>query len=297
MPMIRIGEISYLNVYPIYYFLKKYIESAPELNFLDIVHGTPAFLNGELKSGRVDISPSSSFYYIANYENSLIYPDLSISSREKVNSIYLFSDKPIEQFSRGETIYYTPETLTSINMLKVMLAEFYGLDLHPANFVPLEANDRLELSSQFSGSVPAGKNVLYIGNAALKLIKVIPAATHVYDLADLWYKFTGYPFVFALFIIRKEAFNSNPFEFKLLYKYLSAAKIDAVSGFGEAADSVKKKAGYEFITYDELIEYWTECLSFDFGENERKGFETYCELLYKYGIIPSVPSLNFPQGL
>jgi chorismate dehydratase len=293
--MIQIGEINYLNVYPIYYYLKKELENDKEINFMNFISGTPAFLNKELKSGNVDISPSSSFYYILNYKSSYIYPGLSISSKKKVKSIYLFSPKPIEEFREGETVFVTPETFTSVNLLKVLLAEKYKIDINKIKFTGLTSNEKLELEiAQVLNENSIKDGIfLHIGNNALKLIKHIPEGYFAYDLADLWHQYTGYPFVFALFIINKEAYDKNKSEFAVLYEYLMKSKKIAVSGFKEAALSILKSDGYEFISYEELIEYWTECLSFDLGAGELKGFGLYSELLYKNKLIPHVPELNF----
>ena len=290
--MIRIGEINYLNVYPIYYYLKKALKND---NFMNFVPGNPAFLNRELGTGNIDISPSSSFYYILNYKYSYIFPNLSISSKKKVKSIYLFSPKQVEDFNENETIYVTPETLTSINLLKVLLAEMYKMDLNKIKFTTLKSNDALELEL---GAVSGGQAIkdgifLHIGNNALKLIKHIPEDCFAYDLADLWYKYTGYPFVFALFIINKKAYDKNKNEFDILYEFLIESKKTAVLGFREAALSILELDEYKFISYEELIDYWTECLSFDFGKNEIRGFNLYSELLYKNKLISSIPELNF----
>ncbi|MCL4428440.1 MAG: menaquinone biosynthesis protein [Deltaproteobacteria bacterium] len=293
--MIRIGEINYLNVYPIYYYLKKALKKNNKINFMNFVSGSPAFLNRELETGNIDISPSSSFYYILNYKYSYIFPDLSISSKKKVKSIYLFSPKQVEDFYENETIYVTPETLTSINLLKVLLAEIYKMDLNKIKFTVLKPNDKLELKlDSFEDGAAIKEGIfLHIGNNALKLIKHIPKGYFAYDLADLWHRYTGYPFVFALFIINKDAYDKNKDEFDILYKFLVESKRTAVSGFREAALSISELDEYKFISYEELIDYWTECLSFDFGKNEIKGFNLYSELLYKNKLISSVPELNF----
>jgi len=293
--MIRIGEINYLNVYPIYYYLKKALRNDNKINFMNFVPGSPAFLNRELRTGNIDISPSSSFYYILNYKHSYIFPNLSISSKKRVKSIYLFSSKPIEDFNEDEIIYVTPETLTSINLLKVLLAEIYKMDLNKIRFTALKPNDKLELElgRVLDGGAIKDGIFLHIGNNALKLIKHVPEGCFAYDLADLWYKYTGYPFVFALFIINKEAYDNNKNEFDILYEFLIESKKTAVAGFREAALSILESDEYKFISYEELIEYWTECLSFDFGKNDIGGFNLYSELLYKNNLISSVPELNF----
>ncbi len=293
--MIRVGEINYLNVYPIYYYLKKRLKNGNKINFIDFVSGTPAFLNRKLQSGNIDISPSSSFYYILNYSSSYIFPNLSISSKKKVKSIYLFSYKAIENFSENETIYITPETLTSVNLLKVLLAEFYKMNLSRINFIGLKQNDNfeLELDSDYGKKITNGNNFLHIGNNALKLAKNIPGCYHAYDLADLWYKYTGYPFVFALFIIRKESYDNNKNEFAVLYDNLIESKKMAVSGFKEPAEILLRSDEYKFISFEELMDYWTDCLSFNLDANEIGGFNIYSELLYKYKLISKVPNLNF----
>jgi chorismate dehydratase len=293
--MIRIGEINYLNVYPIYYYLKKALRNDNKINFMNFVPGSPAFLNRELRTGNIDISPSSSFYYILNYKHSYIFPNLSISSKKRVKSIYLFSSKPIEDFNEDEIIYVTPETLTSINLLKVLLAEIYKMDLNKIRFTALKPNDKLELElgRVLDGGAIKDGIFLHIGNNALKLIKHVPEGCFAYDLADLWYKYTGYPFVFALFIINKEAYDNNKNEFDILYEFLIESKKTAVAGFREAALSILESDEYKFISYEELIEYWTECLSFDFGKNDIGGFNLYSELLYKNNLISAVPELNF----
>ncbi len=291
--MIKIGEINYLNVYPIYYFLKKErLRNKNGFCFLEFILGTPVFLNQALQNGYIDISPSSSFYYALNYDNSVLFKNISISSKKKVRSILLFSPKSIDEFSGNETIYITPETMTSINLLKVLLTEKYKFDIKNINFIimPSDADFRLKAGT----GLGSGKISLHIGDNALKFENDnIHAGYFSYDLADLWYEFTGFPFVFALFIIRKDSYEKNKDEFKILYEYLIKAKDKAVLNFKEVLKPVMADNFYNFITGEELLDYWTSCLSFDLGENEINGYKLYCEFLYKNKIIPVVPSFNF----
>lgn len=297
--MINIGEIDYLNVYPIYYFLKKEIKINPELNFLNIVYGTPAYLNGKLEKGEIDVSPSSSFYYIKNYSDLYLFPGLSISSKENVKSIYLFSPVKPGDFIEGETIYVTPETLSSINLLKILLAEKYKKNPNKINFTTMPANDKLELERNIGQkddnfTIPAnGKIFLHIGDNALRLRKYMPSNYYAFDLAGEWFEFTGFPFIFAFFMVRKDAYNKNKKEFSLLYDYLIKSKNNSVSGFNEAAISISGEKRYGFMSREEIMDYWSNCLSFDLGEQGLNGFKLYCELLVKNGFIEKVPELNF----
>ncbi|MCL5674049.1 MAG: menaquinone biosynthesis protein [Deltaproteobacteria bacterium] len=292
--MIRIGEINYLNVYPIFYFLKKEAEEKEsELNFLSFKSGTPAFLNNSLKNGFIDLSPSSSFYYIENYSNSLLFKNISISSKKKVNSIFLFSPKKIEDFSDTETIYITPETLTSVNLLKILLSEFYAFDINKMNFVIMSSNENIELTKN-AGLLDGCKIYLHIGDKAIEYKKNYKNVfKYSFDLAAIWYSFTRLPFVFALFIIRKDSYENNKNEFNMLYKYLIKSKDKAVANLDEIAQEILKNPYYKFITYNELINYWTDCLSFDLSKKEIEGFTLYSDLLYKHKIIKDIPKLNF----
>jgi chorismate dehydratase len=291
--MIKIGEINYLNVYPIFYFLRKEAaKKGTKLNFLMFKQGTPAFLNESLKNGAIDLSPSSSFYYIEHYNNSILCKDVSISSKKKVNSIFLFSPKKIEDFSDAETIYITPETLTSVNLLKVLLAEFYRLDINKINFLIMPSNENIELMEDVR--LDERKIYLQIGDKAIKYKKTYENVfRYSYDLATIWYSFTSLPFIFALFIIRKDSYENNKNEFNIFYEYLIKAKEKAVTHLDEIAQGLLKNNSFKFITYDELIDYWTNCLNFDLGEKELEGFKLYCYLLYKHKIIKNIPTFNF----
>lgn len=290
--MIKIGEINYLNVYPIYYFLKKEIKyNSSKLNFIEFVSGTPVFLNLALENASVDLSPSSSFYYALNYKSLLLFKNLSISSKNKIKSIFLFSPKSINEFSDDATIYITPETMTSVNLLKVLLAEKYKLNTRKINFITLPSNNGHELKRGFS--IKKGGIYLHIGDNAIRFEKNLPEGYFSYDLAALWFDLTGLPFVFALFIIRKDAYENNKDEFLILYDYLIKSKEKAVDNFQEALDSIINNGFYNFISRAELLDYWTNCLNFDLGEKELLGFKLYCEFLYKNNIIEVIPEINF----
>jgi len=87
--MLRIGEIQYANVYPIFYYLKK----VPSQDF-KFVRGVPSYLNKMLMEGCLDTSALSSITYARFQEHSLIIPEISISSIGKVKSVMLFSNLP-----------------------------------------------------------------------------------------------------------------------------------------------------------------------------------------------------------
>ncbi|NIQ12777.1 MAG: menaquinone biosynthesis protein, partial [Gammaproteobacteria bacterium] len=149
MPL-RIGRIAYLNVAPYFQYL-----SSCGFNG-EVVSGVPSELNAMLASGSIDACPSSSFEYGQNAESYYLLPGHSISSVGPVHSVLLFTPGPISALSGGE-IAITGESATSINLLKILLLEFCGIDdfsFHvPQN--PVEE------------SLNSGQSALLIGDRAL----------------------------------------------------------------------------------------------------------------------------------
>ncbi len=75
-PVLRIGRISYLNLYPIFRGLEKTVEERGRYKFYD---GHPALVNEKLRKGIVDASPSSSIVYLKNPSDFSLIEGHSIS--------------------------------------------------------------------------------------------------------------------------------------------------------------------------------------------------------------------------
>ena len=89
--MIKLGHIVYSNCFPVHAGILNGQVAAP----FKIIEGIPSELNRYLAEGKVDVSPSSSIEYAVNRGKYLILPDLSITSRTKVMSLFALStDSP-----------------------------------------------------------------------------------------------------------------------------------------------------------------------------------------------------------
>ena len=185
---LTIGRIAYLNVEPYFHFLEKQGFSG------EIVRGVPSQLNKMLASGLIDACPSSSFEYALHSEDYLILPGQSISSIGPVQSVLLFSPEPIENLSSHQVVI-TGESATSVNLLRILMQEFFGIK--EVSFCQTSCDVKI--------CIEEGRNVLLIGDRALVASRDCPEKTVISDLGALWHDFTGLPFVFALWILRKEA--------------------------------------------------------------------------------------------
>ena len=271
--ILRIGRISYANLFPVFY----YLDSKCDQTNYRFTKGVPSRLNKLLRNGKLDISPSSSIEYLRNRNKYLILPFFSISSSGPIGSILLFSRIPINELG-GKTIALSSESETSAVLLKIILKEFFSI------YCKFSTVKYRSVKSALS-SFPA---LLLIGDSAMnedkKTITGKRAAgssiksPYIYDLAELWHRHTGLPFVFALWIVRKEVLSEK----KDLIMKLS---IDLINANRYApwnlASIAKEFPDKKCLNEKELVGYWKK-ISYNLTDKHMEGlrlFEKYAKKL------------------
>lgn len=271
MKMLQIGEINYLNCAPLFTSLRSnYGDSGYKF-----VTGHPSELNAKLRSGVIDICPSSSIEYAQNADLYLILPDLSISSKGPVRSVLLFSKVMIDSLD-GASIGLTGESETSVVLLKIILSLKYSF---ANSYYNVEGSDQ-NLSKGHDA-------LLLIGDRAL-IEASKESGGYVYDLGELWYEFTGLPFVFALWLLREDAFIESPKEVHLLHERLVSSKRTAVENFAEIALTLKQNV---WTNSSFLIKYWGD-ISYDLTEKHIEGLKLFYRYAAACGFIESEPNLR-----
>lgn len=269
---LRIGRIAYLNVAPYFHYLS-------EEGFCgEIISGVPSELNAMLADGSIDACPSSSFEYGLHADDYLLLPGHSISSFGPVHSVLLFTPGPLNSLS-GEEIAITGESATSINLLKILLKEFCGID--DVSFVVPDGDVGTLLGT--------GSSALLIGDRALIAARDCPANVQITDLGALWYHFTGMPFVFALWILRREAVKKSPEEIRNLAVQLCDSRRRAFDQLPEMAVLLSEKTGF---SSDQLESYWRG-MSYDLSEGHLEGLRLYFTLCHKHGLLEKTPEFHF----
>ncbi|MDA8085118.1 MAG: menaquinone biosynthesis protein [Nitrospiraceae bacterium] len=287
----RIGRIFYLNLYPIFHGLDKTVPEGRYTYF----DGHPARVNGELRTGGVDASPSSSIVYLKAPGDFSLIEGHSISAGGPIRSIYLFSRYPIERLG-GKVIGVTNQTETSAALLHITLRKFYGLDAairvtaRPAGEVLDKigrgggrlgaylaiGDDAMRARKKFGeepgrGS-PGGKLQVYDRDAGGGLL--------VYDLGEIWCEKTGLPFVFALWIARKDRVAEKRRAFKQFREDLECAKGYALSHFEEAA----RRQPVKELSRQEVMRYW-EGITYGLGPSEKKGLRLFGKYARELGLL------------
>jgi chorismate dehydratase len=270
---LTLGHINYLNCVPFFHYLRSCGFKG------EIIKGVPAQLNQMLAEGEVDVSPSSSFEYGRNFSNYSLVPGHSISAFNQVQSVVLFSRNSLEEI-RHHPVYLTGESATSVHLLKVLLQQFYQWD-EVEGIVPAEPAENM---------LEQGHPVLLIGDKALKYrTRLINSDWHCYDLAELWAQHTGLPFVFALWIARRDIAPVKQASLHALPEQLRCARSRAEENIAYLS---RNQPQSNWITPAQLISYW-HAMSYDLEEQHLEGLKLFFHYCHKFGFLPAQPQISF----
>lgn len=261
---LKIGKISYANVWPIFYML----ERDADCSSYEFIEGVPATLNRMLREGSIDVSWSSSIEYLKNPSLYDIIENHSIDSNGPVGSVLLFSKKPIEKLA-GETILMTSQSETSIALLQIICKKFCGLSCA-----------YMQTSEPFEQAIKSQAAYLLIGDDAL-LQALRRPELHIYDLGQLWKEYTNLPFTYALWLVRKKSRQDRAHLILKFKQDIDRAKERALANLRDIAEISPFS---DFLTVDELVSYW-KGISYDFSDAHREGFELFRRYAEELGLL------------
>jgi chorismate dehydratase len=257
MTKLKIGKISYANLFPIFYTFEKECDCSS----YEFVEGVPSALNKMLGDGVIDVSPSSSIEYLRSPSLYQIINGHSISSEGPIGSIFLFSKKWITEL-HNSVIYVSSQSETSVVLLDIILRKFYGIQC------------KLQVSQAPEDS--DAEAFLLIGDDALKYRKIVTRYSLLsYDLGEIWYDMTGLPFVFALWIARKELEESKADILNKFINDLNMAKDIALKNLTQIAKYSSMRA---FMSEDDIVSYWKR-IDYNFTNKHKRGLDLFQQYL------------------
>ena len=194
---LRIGRIPYINCYPVYGAIDRGLIRLDA----DLVDGVPTALNAKMAAGDLDVSVVSAVEYARDSRRYLLLPDLAISCDGPVRSVMLFSRRPATELSACKVLV-SRSSMTSVALLELLFENVWHAR---PRFRPTDA----EISDLARFSTEDHDARLVIGDAALLLetrsrnndVGDYPFA---YDLGKVWKDWTGLPFVFAVWVARRD---------------------------------------------------------------------------------------------
>ncbi|AEB09263.1 menaquinone biosynthetic enzyme MqnA/MqnD family protein [Desulfobacca acetoxidans] len=270
----RLGRIRYINVLPIYYAIDRAI--CP--NGFQVVSGTPAELNEQMRGGFLEVSAISSYEYGRRFRDYLLLPELSISTVGDVGSVLFFSRLPFQRLS-GREVVLSAASATSAALVKVVLAELYGAR-------PLCRTGAV--TDQFADGVCG---MLAIGDEALRL-RARGIYPYFLDLGRAWHDLTGLPFVFGVWAARRDVWERQPDLVTYLHRTLVSSKLQ---GCNALSDICRQATAQVNLSEAELLDYFQK-LKYDLDAGQQEGLTAFFRYLHRYGDLPEMPELRFIPG-
>ncbi|WP_353134931.1 menaquinone biosynthesis protein [Pseudopedobacter sp.] len=180
--MVRFSVVSYTNTKPFLYGL----EHSAIKDKIDLKVDYPALCAQKLIDDKADVGliPVAAILNLKEYH---IISNYCIGATGKVNSVFVFSNCPIEEV---EFIQLDPESRSSNNLALVLMKNFW--EINPIKII--DADDYGSSSQEKTAFVQIGDRTFG------KKQKF----EYTYDLAEEWMKFTGLPFVFAAWVSNKK---------------------------------------------------------------------------------------------
>src|SRR5712692_723736 len=233
----RIAASSYLNTAPlIWSFIHGSRRETIEL-FTDEAPARCAELlaRGEVAAALV---PVIEYQRMANIA---IVPDVCVASRSAVRSVVLVTK--INNLKKVKRVALDDSSRTSVALVKIIFREFLG-------FEPEWQASSPDLKSMLTHADAA----LIIGDPAMKIPR---DQFRVFDLATLWHDYTGFGFVFAMWMARRsEADRIRSINF-------AGARDDGLTHLDQIAENYADQIG---LSSNEIKAYLTENIVFRVDE-------------------------------
>ncbi len=236
-----IVAVSYLNTIP-------FIHGIQHSGFLpnaDLIIEHPANCARLIKEQKTHFGlvPVGGLSQISGYE---VFGDYCIGAIGKVYSVGLYSHVPLNEIRE---IYLDQESMTSVKLIKVLAEQFWKIS---PKWIPISTPGQKPLQPH--------EAMVLIGDKTFGLEKQFP---FVFDLGEQWNLFTGLPFVFAVWVARKDVSSVQ-------MEKLNQALQWGVEHTDEAIDTYQKPIDKAFAK-----EYLKQNISYPFDDPKKEGLKLF----------------------
>lgn len=254
------GAVSYLNSLPLIMGLDQCL-SKP------LVLDVPGKLFAKLDAGRLDVALCPVVDLITSDDYALV-PCGGIGCAGPTLTVRLFSRLPIDKV---DTVWADTDSHTSVALLKVLWRERFKRSL---DVLPFDADtDPLDQVSA----------VLLIGDKVVTDAPVQSVFEYELDLGQAWHEWTGLPFVFAVWVCRKDAaLGDLPL---MMHECLNANLADVVN----LAETHAPDRGWPV---ELAIRYLSQVLEYRITDASLAGIEHFAKIGGQLGLWP--PSAELP---
>jgi chorismate dehydratase len=251
-----VARIPYRNALPFYTEWERLPGASVDL--------VPRRLGEEARAGGADAGLMAVVDWFALEADFARVGRFGIACRGAVDSVLLFARRPLAALE-GARVRVTAESSTSVALLRVLLARRYAL--------PVSSWERANLPLE--ATPPDGEAWLRIGDAALAARRAAPD-TVALDLGAAWTEWTGLPFVYAVWGIRRALPAETRTAFAaFLERSLSRGERELAALGARAAEECNGQLGDAA-----YLTRYLERFVYRLGAAEEEGlteFRTYCQ--------------------
>ena len=247
MEKVKISIVSYLNTTPLVFGIEK---NSSFLEQIELHKDIPSECARKLIDGEVDLGliPVAA---IPKLKESYIVSNYCIGAIGKVKSVLLVSDVPLHEI---EKVYLDYHSRTSVNLCKVLCNELW------------------EITPEFIVGEPGFENQIYGTTAGViigdRTFNFERDYNYQFDLAEEWQTLTNMPFVFAAWVSNK----------KLPDEFIAELNHVMQQGLNQLEESINSST-QDIISKEELKEYLTTYINFDFDEDKRTAMSLFLSKL------------------
>jgi chorismate dehydratase len=240
----------------------------------DISYTLPSACAAELKAGRADIGIIPAAAY-AEIPDLAILPGVAIAARRPVRSILLVSKVPVEKI---QNVALDTSSMTSVALTKVLFERWLG-------------GGRI-----FTAMAPDLDTMLHDHDAALVIgdtaLKVDRFKYLTLDLAEEWIRFTGKPFVFAFWAVRRAALENASADLAAIFQASRDHGLQP-ENISQIAREWSPKVG---LSEAEVRSYLTENIHYHLDTGCIEGLQLFYRYAAECGAFPAPPPLHFVEA-
>ncbi|MGC1275180.1 MAG: menaquinone biosynthesis protein [Planctomycetaceae bacterium] len=250
----RIGAVSYLNSKPLVEGLSARLPGGLALDY-------PSRLAASLAADKLDVALIPSIEVLRSEGDYRIVSDACVAARGPVRSVKVYFRVPPGDV---RTLALDEGSRTSATLTSVLLHHRYGIT---------PAVEPLPLGRVVGDS--SADAILLIGDRAM--FPVPGRFVAEWDLGDEWNRWTGLPFVFAVWAARNDRLPAG------LASLLSSIR-DA--GVADVERIARREARLLGLDAEVVLDYLTNNLHFTLSSAEQSGLKLFARLAHEAGLAP-----------
>jgi chorismate dehydratase len=274
----RVGHIQFLNCLPLYWGLAR----TGTLLDLELTKDSPEKLGERLVAGDLDIGPIPLVEYLRHADQLVALPDIAVGCDGPVMSCVIVSQLPLERLD-GARVALGSTSRTSVRLARLLLDERYGVK-----------PDYYTCPPDLGVMMQEADAAVLIGDVALRasLHDAPRLGLAVHDLGAMWKQWTGLPFVFAVWGVRRDYLRREPETTHQVHKAFLASRDLSLTEVGKVAEQAARWEAFD----EEVLERYFTTLDYRFGPRQLAGVEEFARRIG--GPVPTaaVELLAPPSG-